>query len=228
MRVTVWWMAAVVAGLVAYGGQALSEHALQGYENGSYLLCGENGGLPPGETENERVGPFTVAELGAVIEASGRFWAEWWGIDGRFGWEHLGDWDDVPEWLQGGHIAVLPSSGFESLDDIRDYLLQYHTVRWVDDHLTHYTFVEYDGVLYMDGVRYSAGDMCWEAATHVMMEQRGARAVVESTATLWSWDWDYDAEGVVRVSDEVVRRFTLINGRIGAAMPCPSCRGWWC
>ena len=173
-------------------------------------------------------GAFTVEELGAVIEASGHFWAEWWGINGRFGWEHLGDWDDVPEWLQGGHIAVLPSSGFENLDDIRDYLLLYHTVRWVDDHLNHYTFVEYDGVLYMDIVRYSAGDMCWEAATHVMMEQRGTRAVVESTATLWSWDWDYDAEGVVRVSDEVVRRFTFINGRIDTAVLCPSCRGWSC
>jgi len=211
MRVTVLWMAAVLVSLIAYGVDAVREYSLGRYENGGYIADG---------TENGQAGASTVEALGAVIEASGHFWEEWWDTTGRFGFEHLGYGQDVPKHLGGGFIAVLASSGFDGIDAVRDYLLQFHTEAWVGGQLGRNVFVDYDGVLYMNVGRASSMHPDWDTAVHRLVEQEGDYTVVLSTVLVWAPE---DGAHI-----EMTYRFTLVDGRIDTMMPCPSCRGWWC
>jgi len=140
------------------------------------------------ETENH-VNEWTIEELGQVIVSAGNLWEDWWNLDGRFA--HI-DFVDLPEGLEHrgmGMSVLLPASGFESLGDIRDYLLQFYTPAWVDAELfgDFSVFVEYDGVLYVDGTRAGFARPRWDDATHVLIEQDGSRAVVETTFLHGAW-----------------------------------------
>ena len=202
MRVTVLWMAAVLVSLIAYGADAVREYGLGRYENGGYSAGG---------TENGQAGAFTLEELGAVIEASGRFWTEWWMMTGRFDHEHLGEWGEGPEHLLPVYAALLPSSGFGSLDDIRRYLLQLYTEQLVDSWLSSpfAPFREYDNTLFIHQIRVSSVISDWDAAVHTLVDLCccGTVAVVDTT--------------IVGIPSEtpsqyfaMTPRFTLVNGRI--------------
>ena len=54
---------------------------------------------------------------------------------------------DLPEALSErgmGMYILLPESGFESINDIRDYLLQFYTPNWIDAELSHDFSILYD------------------------------------------------------------------------------------
>ena len=161
---------------------------------------------------NEEITEWTVAELGATIEAAGMFWNDWWFGRGRFAPEHIAAWgeEEVPEHLAAVYLRLLPTSGFESLDDIRSYLLQYYTESWVDAELSgaFAAFVEYDNILYIHIARMCFGDRNWETAEHILIEQDGSHAIIETTVLAW--------HGEVAAYYESRYRFTFINGRISS------------
>ena len=158
----------------------------------------------------EETTEWTVEELSAKIEAAGVFWNDWWWGRGWFASEHIVAWgvEEVPEHLATVYLRLLPTSGFESIDDIRNYLLQYYTESWVDVELSREfaAFAEYDSVLYINIVRMCFGDRNWETAEHILVEQDGSRAIVETTVIVW--------HGEVAEYYEHRYRFTFINGKI--------------
>jgi len=178
----------------------------------------------PGTTDDymvsEPVRLWTIEELGETIVAAGTFWEDWWQLSGRF--THI-DWDgsiNMPEHLveeRGlGMFALLSTSGFESIDDIRNHLLQYYTEAWADAELSRdfAIFVEYDDVLYVDGTRAGFARPNWNNATHVLVEQEGSRAVVETTFLHGAWHRGYEYAYPVRA----IYRFTFIDGKIDAGL----------
>ncbi|MCL2753198.1 MAG: hypothetical protein FWE44_03515 [Defluviitaleaceae bacterium] len=105
-------------------------------------------------------------------------------------WEEY--WARIPEHLQERGIfdILLPSSGFVGLDDIRNYLSQYYSDAWLDN-WTHSSvshvgnpFYEYNGMLFVEVTRAGLARPNWNTAQHVLVEQGGGRAVVE-TRILW-------------------------------------------
>ena len=204
------------------------------------VACGHNGGTQdtvetPG-TQNE-IPPTnpttsaldfpvrTIEELGGTISVAGAFWEDWWNLKGPFAWEHLEslDWDEVPEHLKARTTAwnrLLPSSGFESLDDIRNYLLRYYTESWVDAEMAceWFAFAWYDGALYVDGTRAGFPRPDWGTAVHTLIEQEGGHAVVETVVYWGSWH-RYPHEDVY--SWEVPYIFTFIDGRIDTVDATP-------
>ena len=158
----------------------------------------------------EETTEWTIEELGATIEAAGTFWNDWWWNRRRFAFEHIVAWggEEVPEHLDTVYLQLLPTSGFESIDDIRNHLLQYYTENWVDNELFREFafFVEYDGILYVMAVRASFIDRIWETAEHILIEQDGNRAVVKTTVSVWCGE---SGEYI-----ETQHRITFINGRI--------------
>ncbi|MCL2565146.1 MAG: IseA DL-endopeptidase inhibitor family protein [Defluviitaleaceae bacterium] len=169
------------------------------------------------ETEPEPSHQWTIEELGAVIVAAGEFWEDWWNLRGVF--EHIEwvDWDELPEHITAtrgfAFGRFLPASGFESLDDISNYLSRYYTADWVNAELSgeFASFIEYDGILYVDGTRAGFPRPDWETAKHILTEQDGSHILVE-TAVLWgSWHrepYDYAYPW------EVVYHFTFVDGKI--------------
>ena len=163
---------------------------------------------------------WAIEELGETIVAAGSFWEEWWSLRGRFASEHLGDWQKVPEHLIS-YQRLLPSSGFESLDDIRNYLLQYYTETWADKQLSDEwrpILVEYDSALYVDVMRAGITRTNWDTAAHTLLEQDGGRAVVEASALSSAWHmlpnlvWCGDREEFLREAQEqIIRGDTYIN-----------------
>ena len=161
---------------------------------------------------------WTITELSDIIVAAGDFWEEWWEMRNRFSGEHIGtplSQEDIP-----GHICtsvygvLLPSSGFNSLNDIRSYLLNHYTQTWIDEKLSgeFAPFVEYDGVLWINAVRAGFARPNWQTATHNLIEQSGNHAVVETTVLVGAWHReDIDP---MDYAWEAIHRFTLIYGRI--------------
>jgi len=159
---------------------------------------------------------WTIEELGEIIVAAGMFWEEWWGLTGRFSFEFIDSdaWvrGDVPEHFPSAiHMPLLPSSGFNSLGDIRNYLYRYYTKEWVDDRLSVFSpFVEYDGVLYIAVARACSPRPDWETASHVMVSQSENHAAVETIVTYGTWDnLPFNPRAF-----EVAYRFYFVNGRI--------------
>ena len=213
----------LVAGLVACNGETTAEN--RNVENQQPAI--QTVSPPPSHAS-------TIEELGVTIVAAGEFWEEWWRLHGAFAWdEHIDDtqwnyWVEQPEHPRSrGFSVLLPSSGFESLNDIGGYLFQFYTQSWVDrelfgesrfhveiDGMYHHifgsptAFEEYDGVLYVTTARYGAVRPDWTTATHRLIEQDGNRAVVETTVTA------YDHRGSGDVMPTVTYRFVLHDGRI--------------
>ena len=155
---------------------------------------------------------WIIEELGATIVTAGTFWEEWWGLRGRFAHEHIAfdEWDDVPSHMMGVYSRILPTSGFDSINSVHSYLLQYYTESWIAREQSGElaAFVEYNGVLYIHTARAGFPSPRWETAAHVLIEQDGSRVVVETTVPVADWD-AYTVEPW-----DMVRRFTFVDGRI--------------
>ena len=187
---------------------------------GLIVLAGCTNGATTPYTETTTASPaapqeYTIEQLGATIVAAGEFWEDWWNMRGPFAHEHIEElpWEDTPEHLLR-FSRFLPSSGFESLADIRAHLLQYYTEAWVDAALAgeFSAFVEYDGLLYVDTTRAGFSRSNWETATHTLVEQEGGRAVVETTVMHGAWHripYEPDIE-----ASPVQYTFTFVGGRI--------------
>ena len=162
---------------------------------------------------------WEIKELGETIVSSGTFWEDWWNLRGMFAPEYIAwvDWEDLPEHITAARGfafgQLLPESGFGSLDDIRNHLLQFYTENWVDSELfgDFSAFLEYDDILYIDGTRAGLARPDWETAMHTLIEIEGSRAVVETTVLYGGW---HRAPYEEVVTWEVQYRFTFINGRI--------------
>ena len=167
--------------------------------------------------------PRLLEELGNTIVAAGTFWEDWHRKRGRFDLSHM-----APNWVSRSSAAfsqLLPTSGFESLEDVRNYLLQYFTESWVDAHLALMmpVFLEYDGVLFIHNDHVQGGFSNWETATHTLVEQDGRYAVVRTAVLHANWANAYAwltsgamlqyiiGIGVVSLAQYY---FTFIDGRI--------------
>ena len=159
----------------------------------------------------------TIQELGETIVAAGMFWNDRWYVRGRFDPQHIGG-GELPQHISAargyGFARLLPTSGFESLNDVRNYLLQYYTESWVDSELFHEftAFIEYDGDLFVDFTRAGFVRPNWETAAHTLIEQNGRQQIVETTVLVGGWHRaDFDP---MDYAWEAAIRFTLIDGRI--------------
>ena len=149
----------------------------------------------------------TIEELGQVIEAAGNFWEDWWNKHGVF--SHTdGTSIFIPTGDYGmglSYAPLLPASGFESLEDIRNYLLNYYTEALVDTEMVN-ILIEHDGRVYFNNARAGFPRFDWSTATHTLVEQDGSRAIVE-TSVLHGYF-------VLVPGSFVVLRFHLYDGRI--------------
>ena len=157
---------------------------------------------------------WSIEELGAIIVAGGNFWEDWWHLRGPFDREHIGQETGPRPW---DYAQLLPASGFESLYDIRYYLLQYYTQELVDLEL-HYRwslpFQEYNGNLLINVHRWGNPRPNWDTATHVLVRQYGNYAVVDTTVLVAAWHW----EGIDPMEHawEATIRFSFRDGRINS------------
>jgi len=155
---------------------------------------------------------LSLTELGKIIEDAGSFWTEHRTHTGRFASEHF----DFNEQLGYIHVHLLPTSGFSSVDDIRNYLSRYFTLNWAgveNTWLLHSwdqfenIFTEFGGILY--AATASQGTWCaWETAVHSLIEQEGSRAIVETRV-----ETRYSATGDQNLA-YMTFRFTMIDGLI--------------
>ena len=146
-----------------------------------------------------------LEDLEEIIVNAGLFWEDFWHIRGRFAAEHI-DFDE----MIGIKNRILPESGFESLDDIRNYLLQYYTENWVDTTMAteEFVFAEYFDMLYMHSIRAGFPRPDWTTATHALIEQDGNRVIIETTVLSGAWQPE------LVDPTESIFRFTFIDGRI--------------
>ena len=178
------------------------------------------------EITHDQLREWTIEELGEIIVAAGTFWEDWWVRRDRFGWEHTGYWKDASEYNQyhpSNYVQLLPTSGFDNINDIRDYLLQLYTATWVDTWLTHEfsPFVEHNDMLYIHSIRICSVYPIWETATHTISNQVGCHAFVKSTVTFW-WVEPYcEINGVTRSYYDATLYFAFVNGRINSTSYCP-------
>jgi len=185
---------------------------------------------------------WTIEELGATIEAAGQFWNDWWHRNGAFSWDNIDDsrsnFQPFDENIAPAHHPVsrgfsrlLPSSGFASLDEIGDHLLQFYTQAWVnrgqfaepvvfadtiDGEIQRFgwinAFEEYGGNLYIFTWNESQPRPVWQTAIHILIEQDGNRAVVETAVS--TSIYGFEGGGVMPT---ITYRFTFIDGVIDSA-----------
>jgi len=177
--------------------------------------------------DNRDYHEWTIEELGDIIVGGGTFWEDWWYWRGTFADIGVDENAPVPEHFPSAiYFAVLPDSKFESLDDVRNYLLQFYTERWVDSEIMRvgFPFKEYDGVLYVALARAGLARPGWHTASHVLIGQVGNVAIVETTLYHGSWHRLYF--GGDAYPRKMTHRFILIDGRIeippgnGINLPC--------
>jgi len=121
---------------------------------------------------------FTIEELGHTIVKAGDFWENWWSLTGPFDFENI-DYNE----LLAGSPRLLPSSGFNSLADIREYLSQYYTKNWLDEAMDDefFVFTELFDMVYIQVNRAGFPRADWSTATHELIYQEGNRAIVRTT-----------------------------------------------
>ena len=185
----------------AYDNMQLTTHA-----STEFVSTSEAVPSPASEPYRE----WTIEELGEIIVAGGTFWYEWWYFGGRFNREHI-DWEES----LFGQMLLLPASGFENIDDIRYYLLQYYTENWIDRELGNQwgaPFSEYNNMLLISTGRWRNVHPNWEKATHTLIEQYDSHAVVDTTVLIAAWYWP----GVDPMEHawEATIRFIFVDGRI--------------
>ena len=169
--------------------------------------------------DNRDYHEWTIEELGNIIVAAGTFWEDWWFWRGILADIRIDPYASIPEHFPSNiYRAVLSHSKFESLNDIRNYLLQFYTKRWIDSVITQegFPFVEYNGILYIHLARVvELARPRWHTASHVLIEQVGNVAIVETT--LYHHFSHRLESGGDAFPFEMTHRFTLIDGRIDIA-----------
>jgi len=144
----------------------------------------------------------SLDELSATIVTAGQFWEDWWHMEGIF--SHTdGTNIFLPTPYKFAGTLLLPSSGFNSLDEIRAHLLQFY----VD--FERGLFMEYDGNLFFGNVgdvRAFFPRFDWATATHTMVEQYANRTVVETTVL--------HGHFVLGSDSYVTLRFHMVDGKI--------------
>ena len=170
---------------------------------------------------------WTVEELGGIIVASSIFWRDWWYGRGRFAWEHKGYWicDVAPNIHHHVmYVELLPTSGFESLNDIRYYLLQFYTVAWVNTLLScqFSPFIEYNDKLFIHVARICTVNFEWETATHTIINYVGCHIFVRSIVSIW-WIDDFCKiiNEPLKFYADNIHYFAFSNGRINSTSYCP-------
>jgi predicted small lipoprotein YifL len=196
------------------------------------VACGRNGGTqdtvetPRTQNEIPPTNPTTSApdfpvrtieELGGIISAAGAFWEDWWSLQGMFCFDTFIESEELPAHIaatRGAGIGVLsPSSGFENMNDIRNFLLRDYTENLTDAIIAdEIAFFAYDGTLFVDVTRMGSARPNWDTAPHVLVEQNGSQAVVETTV-LWG-GWHRHDINAMNYAWEVQYRFYFNNGRI--------------
>jgi len=171
---------------------------------------------------------WIVEELGETIVAAGKFWASWWGGGGSIDWMRYVLWGEErtvfpPTSINRHYTQISCLSGFSGMDDIWNYLLQYFTEAWLERRfdIDNPPFIEYGGSLFMEHMRYGAVTTRWNASPrHILIEQEGGHAVVQTTALIGGWGIMY-AEGMTLQEakgqgfiEEVTYYFTFMDGRI--------------
>ena len=161
----------------------------------------------------------SLDSFGRIIEQEGRFWDDWRNFSFPF---NQVDWDVLIQHNGHDYLRLLPSSGFENIEHIRTRLSWNYTESWVDQLLANETppFLEYNGELYINMERPRIANPVWDTATHVLIEQDGQHAIVETTVGLM-----YMGE----VSLEASFRFTFVEWRIDSSegLPCFSELAFW-
>jgi hypothetical protein len=155
----------------------------------------------------------TIEELGGKIVTVGTFWTDLWYFTGTFSQENVDfNQPEPPQHIISIGVRVLPGSGFESLSDIRNFLLQFYVQDEVDRYLGEFPrFAEYSGNLYAFGTRAGISQPDWSRATHELLEQANGHAVVKTTVPFGSWHRpDIDEIGYIHV-DYLI---TFADGRI--------------
>jgi len=113
------------------------------------------------------------------------------------------------------YIGLLPQSGFESIDHIRNRLLWHFTEEWIDRLLSsdYPPFLERDGLLYTNMTRQHEIRLPdWQTASHALIEQDGSHAVIKTTVYLAHFaDFENPADGS---EGELQLRFYFVDGLI--------------
>jgi hypothetical protein len=173
--------------------------------------------------ENGDIREWTIDELSEIITISGSFWNDWWYSLDSFDYSNLGDWGYEYETI---YMELLPSSDFNNLNDIKEYLLQFYTMAWVDAML--YSefppFLEHDNTLYAHKARTGSTRTDWLAATHELIEQHACCTVIETTAIRMCFT--RAGLGIDAYPHEVIYRFTFIDGRVSSVSRCPIWAAW--
>jgi len=196
--------------------------------------CSGNSDTPePSAIQNPT--DVVIEELGATIASAGAFWDDWWFLQGTFEWEHIDSsqrkpWSEATQNhpLSRRFDVLLPSSGFESINDISVHLLQFYTQSWVDRELfgegtamndindiffgSPYAFEEYNGILYIDTYRFIPLRPNWATATHTIIEQDGNRIILETTVTAQDNLGSFDEMPIATFN------FIFIDGRIESGL----------
>lgn len=178
---------------------------------------------------------YSIEELGKIIVSAGAFWEDWWNLRGPFALEHV---DNTPwEYRYGadqpGHphsiglSLLLSSSGFGSMSDIANHLLQFYTAEWIEREFSDdrtaisdfemilgdtWAFLEHDGDLYINPNRWGSMRPNWDTATHTLIEQAGNHATVETVVTA------YDHRGSGYEMPTAIFTIEFANGRIEAGI----------
>ena len=160
---------------------------------------------------------FTIEELGETIVQADTFWEELWGdyVVGRFSSEHIDIEAGPSKYLPFGmFLRLLPSSGFENINDVRNYLLQFYTEGWVDCTLANewVPIQEHEGVLYVAQAGTSMARPGWWTASFEMVKQEGSITIVD--ATLYHGSWPRVHFSGDAYPFEMTHRFIFVDGRI--------------
>jgi len=169
---------------------------------------------PPETTDNgydnqQVFEPLPVDRFAVPILRAGIFWDDFWYLDAMFSVNNI-EWGAPPHLAALSFTRLLPTSGFENLDDIRNFLSAFYSDEWIEAELTgdDPRFVEYDGELFMQGARAGVSRPNWNTAAHELISDDGVNAVVETTVMHYVWHTD-DIEPY-----EVTYTFTFVDGRI--------------
>ena len=132
---------------------------------------------------------WRIEELGERIVAANEVWEDWWLLRGRFSRENQ-DFGAIISYPSLG-VKLLSESGFESLSEVRNYLLKYYTENWVDWQLSRDfpIFLEHNNTLFInpDGSAYGLSYTSFRNATHTLVEQEGGRVIVRTMGLSGSW-----------------------------------------
>jgi len=155
--------------------------------------------------------PSPIDPFAVTILRAGIFWDDFWYLDAMFSVNNI-DWGAPPHLAAQSFTRLLPTSGFENLDDIRNFLSQFYTDAWIDAEFASDTppFAEYDDELFMQGARAGISRPNWNTASHELISDDGINAVVETTVMHYVWHIE-DAEHY-----EVTYTFTFVDGRINS------------